>query len=89
MDEHTHYIQALQATLDHEIPITRQIGRLDFTAICHKPHAAQVEQFARILREKGKGHLEVRAEIREHHSLAMSFKGRYVALRTNTLYKER
>ena len=89
MSDYIHLVRALQATLDHEIPITRQIGRLDFTAICHKPHAAQVEQFARILREKGKGRLEVRAEIREHHSLAMSFKGRYVALRTNTLYKER
>lgn len=150
MKDHTYYKQALQATLDHEIPITRQIGikvvrydgeqlalaaplerninhkstafagslnsvvtlagwgmiwimlkeldiagtiviqdsashyrrpvTQDFTAICHKPDAEQVAQFARILREKGRARLELQAEIHEHGTLVMSFQGRYVAL---------
>lgn len=144
-------MQALQATLDHEIPITRQIGirvvdydgkqlalaapierninhkatvfagslnsvvtlagwgmiwimlkeldiagtiviqnsasnykrpvTQDFTAICHRPDSEQFEQFARMLREKGRGRLELKADIHEHNIVVMSFQGRYVALR--------
>ena len=150
MKDYTSSIQALQATFDHEIPITREIGirvahyngeqlaltapierninhkatafagslnsvvtlagwgmiwlllkelditativiqdsashyrrpvTRDFTAICSRPHAEQVEQFARMLREKGRARLELAATISEHNALVMSFQGRYVAL---------
>lgn len=150
MNNHTSYIQALQTTFDHEIPITREIGitvtqydgehlalsapierninhkatafagslnsvvtlagwgmiwlllkelgiaativiqdsashyrrpvTRDFTAICSKPPAEQVEQFARTLREKGRARLELAATISERDALVMSFQGRYVAL---------
>ena len=155
MNDHSYYIQALQATLDHEIPITREIGirvahydgeqlalaaplarninhkatafagslnsvmtlagwgmiwillqelniagtiviqnsashykrpvTRDFTATCRKPGPAQVDLFARMLREKGRARLELQATIHEQDLLAMSFEGRYVALR-NTRY---
>jgi thioesterase domain-containing protein len=55
-------------------PVTR-----DFLAICRKPDEAQLDQFLRMLREKGKARLELQAEIREHEKLAVSFQGRYVA----------
>jgi thioesterase domain-containing protein len=150
MNDYTSYIQALQATFDHEIPITREIGirvahyngkqlaltapierninhkatafagslnsvvtlagwgmiwlllkelditativiqdsashyrrpvTRDFTAICSRPHTEQVEQFARMLREKGRARLELAATISEQNVLVMSFQGRYVAL---------
>lgn len=56
-------------------PVTR-----DFTAICERPRAEQVEQFARVLREKGRARLELAASIHERDVLVMSFEGRYVAL---------
>ena len=150
MKDSTSYIQALQATFDHEIPITREIGlrvahydgeqlalaaplerninhkstafagslnsvvtlagwgmiwlllkelgisativiqdstnyyrrpvTRDFTAICSRPGTEQVEQFARMLREKGRARLELAATIHEQNVLVMSFQGRYVAL---------
>ncbi len=55
-------------------PVTR-----DFIATCRKPEAAQIEQFVRMLREKGKARLELQAQIHEHEKLALSFQGRYVA----------
>ena len=150
MNQYTHYIEALQATFDHDIPITREIGikvayydgkqltlaapiarninhkstafagslnsvvtlagwgmiwllmkeldimativiqdsashyrrpvTRDFTAICHRPDAEQIQQFARMLREKGRARLELEVTIHEHEILVMSFQGRYVAL---------
>ena len=150
MKDYTSSIEALQATFDHEIPITREIGiriahyngeqlaltapierninhkatafagslnsvvtlagwgmiwlllkelditativiqdsashyrrpvTRDFTAICARPGIEQVEQFARMLREKGRARLELAAAIHEHDVLVMSFQGRYVAL---------
>src|SRR5690242_16269643 len=150
MKDYTSYTEALQATFDHEIPITRDIGIVvahydgeqlaltapierninhkstafagslnsvvtlagwgmiwlllkelgitativiqdsashyrrpvtrDFTAICSRPRAEQVEQFARMLREKGRARLELAATISERDVLVMSFQGRYVAL---------
>jgi thioesterase domain-containing protein len=150
MNEYTQSIGALQATFDHEIPITREIGikvahydgkqlalaapierninhkstafagslnsvvtlagwgviwlllrelgiaativiqdsmshyrrpvTRDFTAICCRPGAEQVEQFARTLREKGRARLEQTVTIHERDVLVMSFEGRYVAL---------
>lgn len=56
-------------------PVTR-----DFTAICSRPRAAQVEQFVHMLREKGRARLELSATISERDMLVMSFQGRYVAL---------
>jgi len=150
MSDYTSSMQALQATFDHEIPITREIGirvahydgeqlaltapierninhkatafagslnsvvtlagwgmiwlllkeldiagtiviqdsashyrrpvTRDFTAICHRPDAEQVRQFAHTLREKGRARLELQATIHERDILVMSFQGRYVAL---------
>ena len=150
MKDYTSSIEALQATFDHEIPITREIGMRvasydgkqlalsapigpninhkatafagslnsvvtlagwgmiwlllkelgiaativiqdsashyrrpvtrDFTAVCARPSAEQVEQFARMLREKGRARLELAATIHERDVLVMSFEGRYVAL---------
>jgi len=150
MKDYTSSMEALQATFDHEIPITREIGirvahyngeqlaltapierninhkatafagslnsvvtlagwgmiwlllkelditativiqdsashyrrpvTRDFTAICARPGIEQVEQFARMLREKGRARLELAATIHEHDVLVMSFQGRYVAL---------
>jgi thioesterase domain-containing protein len=150
MKDYTSYIEALQATFDHEIPITREIGirvahydgeqlglsapierninhkstvfagslnsvvtlagwgmiwlllkelsiaativiqdsashyrrpvTRDFTAVCSRPGAEQVAQFARMLREKGRARLELAATIHEGDVLVMSFQGRYVAL---------
>jgi thioesterase domain-containing protein len=150
MNEYTSAIEALQATFDHEIPITREIGirvahyngeqlaltapierninhkatafagslnsvvtlagwgmiwlllkeldiaativiqdssnhyrrpvTQDFTAICSRPGPEQVEQFAHMLREKGRARLELAATISERDVLVMSFQGRYVAL---------
>lgn len=150
MNEYTSSIEALQATFDHEIPITREIGikvalydgekleltapikrninhkstafagslnsvvtlagwgliwlllkeldisativiqdsashyrrpvTRDFTAICSRPPDEQVEQFARVLREKGRARLELASTISEQNVLVMSFQGRYVAL---------
>ena len=57
-------------------PVTR-----DFTALCRKPDAVQLDQFARMLREKGRARLELQATIHEQEALVMSFEGRYVALR--------
>ncbi|HEV2583448.1 MAG TPA: thioesterase domain-containing protein [Ktedonobacteraceae bacterium] len=51
----------------------------DFTASCQKPDEAQVAQFTRMLREKGRARLELQAEIHENDAVAMSFHGRYVA----------
>lgn len=51
----------------------------DFTAICRRPDDAQVVQFIRALREKGKARLQLYAEVRENDDIAMSFEGRYVA----------
>jgi thioesterase domain-containing protein len=51
----------------------------DFIATCQKPDEAQIAQFTRMLREKGRARLELEAEIREHGAVAMSFQGRYVA----------
>ncbi len=59
-------------------PITR-----DFSATCQKPDDAQMSQFVRMLREKGKARLELEAEIRENDAVAMSFQGRYVAMAPN------
>ena len=150
MNDYTAYMQALQATFDHEIPITREIGikiayydgrqlaltapierninhkstafagslnsvvtlagwgmiwlilrqldisativiqdsashyrrpvTRDFTAICSRPPAEQVEQFAHMLSEKGRARLKLAATISEGDVLVMSFQGRYVAL---------
>jgi thioesterase domain-containing protein len=150
MNEFTSSIEALQATFDHEIPITREIGitvahydgeqlalsapierninhkatvfagslnsvmtlagwgmiwillkelgitativiqdsashyrrpvTRDFTAICCRPGAEQIEQFARALCKKGRARLELAATIHEGDVLVMSFQGRYVAL---------
>ncbi len=150
MNDYISYMQALQATFDHEIPITREIGirvahydgkqlaltapierninhkatafagslnsvvtlagwgmiwlllkeldiagtiviqdsashyrrpvTRDFTAICHRPGAEQVRQFAHMLREKCRARLELQVTIHEHDVLVMSFQGRYVAL---------
>jgi thioesterase domain-containing protein len=150
MKDYTSSIEALQATFDHDIPITREIGirvahydgeqlalsapierninhkstafagslnsvvtlagwgmiwlllkeldlaativiqdsashyrrpvTRDFTAICSRPGAEQVELFARMLREKGRARLELQVTIHERDVLVMSFHGRYVAL---------
>ena len=56
-------------------PVTRY-----FTAICHRPGAEHVYQFANMLREKGRARLVLQANIHEQDILVMSFQGRYVAL---------
>jgi thioesterase domain-containing protein len=142
-------VQALQATFEHEIPITRQIGlevasydgdslslraplvpnvnhkstafagslnavatlagwglvwlilrdrglrgtivihesssqyrlpvRDDFTAVCAKPGAQQIETFVTGLRRRGKARLALTVEIRDGDQIAVSFTGSYVA----------
>lgn len=56
-------------------PVTR-----DFAATCQKPGDAYLNQFVRMLREKGRARLELQAEIRENDTVAVSFQGRYVAM---------
>jgi thioesterase domain-containing protein len=72
---------ALVATIviqDSASQYRRPVGH-NFSAICHKPDDAQIDQFMRMLREKGKARLELYTEIRENEAVSMSFRGRYVA----------
>lgn len=52
----------------------------DFSAQCCKPDSASLAHFENMLRKKGKARLELVAEIDEGEEVAVSFKGRYVAL---------
>lgn len=56
----------------------RKPVRNDFTAVCHKPDEAQIAQFLKMVREKGRGRLELSVEIRQEEAIAVSFVGRYV-----------
>ena len=52
----------------------------DFTAICRAPTAERWEHFRRMLRERGKGRLELDADVVTGDGLVATFHGRYVAV---------
>ncbi|MGH2516874.1 MAG: YiiD C-terminal domain-containing protein [Ktedonobacterales bacterium] len=52
--------------------------RTDFTATCRKPSEARLATFENMLRQRGKGRLELRGTIGDAATPAMDFTGRYV-----------
>lgn len=52
----------------------------DFSAFCYCPDIAQGERFDKMLLLHKKGRLELKAEIMDGDTLAVSFVGRYVVL---------
>ncbi|WP_201359788.1 YiiD C-terminal domain-containing protein [Dictyobacter formicarum] len=50
----------------------------DFSAYCYRPSNEQLGRFEKMLRTHKKGRLELKAEILEGDTLAVSFVGRYV-----------
>ncbi|GCE23469.1 YiiD C-terminal domain-containing protein [Dictyobacter kobayashii] len=52
----------------------------DFSAYCYRPTNEQLGRFEKMLRTHQKGRLELKAEIIEGDTLAVSFVGRYVVL---------
>jgi thioesterase domain-containing protein len=57
-------------------PVTR-----DFTARCCRPEAGAVAALFAAVRRRGRGRIELSAEIREEGRAAVTFAGRYVAHR--------
>lgn len=51
----------------------------DFTAICERPPADQIRRFAKMLRRKGVGRLDLFARVTDGTCVAVEFFGRYVA----------
>lgn len=54
-------------------PVTR-----DFSARCGLPETAEVTRFLQMMRRRGRGRLELHAEIVEDGRVAVEFTGRYV-----------
>ena len=52
----------------------------DFTATCRAPTAERWEHFRRMLSERGKGRLELDADVVAGAALVATFHGRYVAV---------
>lgn len=63
------------STIRYLRPVTR-----DFEARCNLPPTAELEQFVRVLRRKGRARLELHATIEEDGLRAVEFSGRYVVL---------
>jgi thioesterase domain-containing protein len=55
--------------------------RGDFTAICPPPPVAEIDQLTEGLRRKGKARLKLAVEIHDGLRAAVTFTGRYVAIR--------
>jgi thioesterase domain-containing protein len=53
----------------------------DFTAVCHAPRDAQWDRFLRTYRLRGRGRLELAAEVEGGGLPLATFSGKYVALR--------
>ena len=52
----------------------------DFSAFCYRPRSSELDRFDKVLRARGRGRLELKAEIVEGDRVAVSFNGRYVVL---------
>jgi thioesterase domain-containing protein len=63
-----------QGTADFRRPVTR-----DFEARCGAPHELDLNRFVEMLRRHGRARITLDASIHEDSTLAMSFRGIYVA----------
>jgi thioesterase domain-containing protein len=52
----------------------------DFTAVCRAPTAERWDHFRRMLRERGRGRIELDADVVTGEGLVATFHGRYVAV---------
>jgi thioesterase domain-containing protein len=52
----------------------------DFSAYCYRPTSLELDRFDKMLRTRGRGRLELKAEIVDGEQLAVSFIGRYVVM---------
>jgi thioesterase domain-containing protein len=54
--------------------------KCDFSACCYRPDSSELDRFDKMLRTRGRGRLELKADIVEGERVAVSFIGRYVVL---------
>ena len=74
-----HNIVIQRNSIDYLAPVTA-----DFTASCIAPSAAHWKRFERAFEQRGRSRIELDVEVRVADTLAATFTGRFVALRSIT-----